>query len=118
MRRDKRVQPRIQLELKLSYVAMDSKVKSLRRGVTRDISKGGVRVETDAYDPTTEEVKGRIRIPGEDSPIDFIAKVAWSKKLSKTSKETGLQFTKIKALDKKRLEKLIKNVWLQMITFY
>ncbi len=117
--REKRRQPRIDLELKITYTPSGVKRKIVeKKGYVTDLSKTGVSVETDIGDDLLEDFRGRIFVPGEKEPILFTAKACWTKKKDKLTKTSGFQFTRLTPIDKKRIEALVKRVWIQMLTVY
>lgn len=116
--RDKRRHPRIKLELKLTYTPEDLKNKIQGRASCEDISKSGALIKMDADQPIGGLIIGSILIPGESEPIRFEARVAWARPSDKVTKRAGLEFTNMTDIDRKRLEKAIERVWVQMMTFY
>ncbi|MFT5206657.1 MAG: c-di-GMP-binding flagellar brake protein YcgR [Candidatus Omnitrophota bacterium] len=117
--RDKRRHPRIDLELKITFTPSGVKRKIIeKRGYVADLSKKGVSVCTDIGDDLSEDFRGKIFVPGEAEPIRFTAKACWTKKKDKLTKESGFEFTRLTPIDKKRIDALVKRVWIQMLTVY
>lgn len=86
-------------------------------GITQDLSKKGCRLLTDPKYAFAGELSGIIRIPSQEQPILFKAKVIWMKPFYQDARHTGLQFTEISESDKTRLESFLGSVFMQTLTF-
>lgn len=115
---DKRHNPRFEFQLKITYVPDHFKQRLECKGRTRNISSSGIQITTDVGIPLDDKIAGSIMVPGEEEPIRFEAKLAWSKSRDVTENVAGYEFSKLTHYDLNRLKKIIRRVWLQMLTVY
>jgi uncharacterized protein (TIGR02266 family) len=101
-RRELRHPRRLSLELE------DSRgVKT--RGVTTNISLGGMFVETAAVYPYGTRLRLRIELPGRSTPIEVAGDVRWSDVASEVQRGLGIHFGGLKAKDVWELNRYLSS---------
>lgn len=92
---------------------MDRPEKLLTKGLLKDLSKEGVRLNSESSLEKGSLIELELRIPGEDVPIMAFGRVAWSQKSDETTFDAGIQFTKIKRGDRAKLMDFVYNEWIR-----
>ena len=107
---EKRRYPRVQTTLPLRYNELHGKSYSAKDTVTKNISEGGVRFQTDRFFSLACHLVVEISVPELFKPIRTISKVAWIKKLpSGTEYEIGGQFLAMTNEDEEQLAQYTKR---------
>lgn len=114
---DQRAFPRVRLELKAGYARSGATAGRLLAAVTRDVSRGGFLAETPSYEPFAGDFLGQFRLPGEETPVGFGARVVWSRGAGRV-RRSGCAFTRIDPADRRRLEAFLAGVSAQLLTVY
>ncbi len=109
-----RSNPRIPLELRTAY-SQAGEFVTVRNAVSRDVSLGGFLAETPSYEPFAGVFRGSFRLPGQETPLEFEARIVWSRTAGALRK-CGCVFTRLADADRRRLETLLSGVWTQMLT--
>lgn len=100
-------------EIDFSIVRLPEDVLGLegQKGVTRDVSQGGLCLDTTAVDYTIFKylhdqnvfLDLRIQVPGESAPIKIIGKAAWFQELTDGRHRIGISFRSLNKKDARRL---------------
>ena len=105
---EKRKYPRLDVYNLVKYRPLSKAEAQLVLNSTKNISAGGVCVETNEYLAVSTVLQLYINIPQSSQPIPALAKVAWIKKTGKPNKfEVGLQFIEIEETLRQSLAKRI-----------
>ena len=84
--------PRVQIQLPI--LMQSPLVRS--SGVTRNLSRGGLKVETPCPFAPRSELRVKLRLPGHAEPLRPLAQVVWTRSLGgQRSTEMGLRFLEI-----------------------
>lgn len=81
-------------------------------GLSKDLSREGIKVNTDHALQTGTVVDLEIRLPDEHRPVKSTGKVMWSKPIA-TGFESGVNFLIIDPVDKFRVLDYAYNYWLE-----
>ena len=104
---DKRNNPRLEVYHLAKYsVVSDSSQKKPVLAYIKNISGGGVCIQTEEPLPVGSLLQLRINMPLMSKPVTSIAKVAWSKKASKKGfYEAGIHFLEIEEAVREAIKK-------------
>jgi len=81
-------------------------------GLSKDLSREGIKVNTDHALQTGTVVDLEIRLPDDNRPVKSTGKVMWSKP-STSGFESGVSFLLIDPIDKFRVLDYAYNYWLE-----
>lgn len=105
-RKHARVESRVPIQYKL---LKEPEVKSA--GVTKNLSEGGIRFETDKFISLACRLVVELEIPTLTKNIKAISKVAWIKKDPTGEKyEVGNQFLEISRQDKQLISQYVDDI--------
>lgn len=79
---EKRRFPRIDIRVPLQYKELREGTQASKGALSRNLSEGGVRFNTDKFVSLACRMVIELNIPSSPKPIRAISKVAWIKKLS------------------------------------
>jgi hypothetical protein len=109
---DKRRTHRLSVDLKIACAPLGGTAQTLPAR-TRDIGRGGLLIEAPAASPLIRNWQGELRLP-ESGPVAFEARTAWSRS---SEGLFGLAFTHVAPGDRERLERFLRSVLIQTLTF-
>lgn len=102
-----RQHPRAPIELKVAYQRMNA----FFADYTRDISKGGIFIKTQAPLPAGAEIEFEITVPKQTAPIALAGKVVWSD----PARGMGIQFSWKADSEREQFEKLVEEMMIEAL---
>jgi uncharacterized protein (TIGR02266 family) len=96
---NRRASPRIALGVPVSYRAG----QTIAGAVTLDVGKGGLAIRTMNPFPPGTTIQVKFKLPGGQSDIDAVGRVAWSDR----KVGMGVQFDRISATDQDEVDKFV-----------
>ena len=111
MTKERRKFKRFDAFMNVQYRSQDSKTNE-GSGLSKDLSREGIKVNTDQALQSGTLVDLEIRLPDDKRPVKSTGKVMWSKP-SKNGFESGLCFLLIDPVDKFRVLDYAYNYWLE-----
>ena len=111
MTKERRKFKRFDAYMNVQYRSQDSKVHE-GSGLSKDLSREGIKVNTDQALQTGTVVDLEIRLPDDSRPVKSTGKVMWSKPIT-SGFESGVSFLIIDPVDKFRVLDYAYNYWLE-----
>lgn len=112
MSRERRKFKRFDAYMNVQYRSQESHQSSEGSGLSKDLSREGIKVNTDRALQTGTLVDLEIRLPDDTRPVKTTGKVMWSKP-AEGGYESGLSFLLIDPVDKFRVLDYAYNYWLE-----
>ena len=107
---EKRKFPRVDVRVPLQYKELHGSAKSAKGSLTKNVSAGGVKLQTDKFISMACRLVVEMNIPTGSKPIKAISKVAWIKKLPfGDNYEVGNQFLDMTKDDKKAITNYVEE---------
>lgn len=98
---EQRKYPRIGVRVPVQYKELHGKTRSPKGALTKNLSEGGVKFNTDKFISLACRMVVEVTLPAKPKPIRAISKVAWIKKLPVGDDyEIGNQFLDMSKEDK------------------
>lgn len=111
MTKERRKFKRFDAYMNVQYRSQDGKVQE-GSGLSKDLSREGIKVSTDYALQTGAVVDLEIRLPDDNRPVKSTGKVMWSKPIT-SGFESGVSFLMIDPVDKFRVLDYAYNYWLE-----
>lgn len=111
MTKERRKFKRFDAYMNVQYRSQDARVNE-GSGLSTDLSREGIKVNTDQELQTGTLVNLEIRLPDDNHLVKSTGKVMWSKPVS-SGFESGLCFLLIDPVDKFRVLDYAYNYWLE-----
>lgn len=111
MTKERRKFKRFDAFINVQYRSQDAKT-SEGSGLSKDLSREGIKVNTDHVLQTGTVVDLEIRLPDDNRPVKSTGKVMWSKPMT-GGFESGMSFLLIDPVDKFRVLDYAYNYWLE-----
>lgn len=106
--KERRKCPRIDARLPLQFKDIQRPIETYAGSLTKDISKSGIRFVSSEFLSIFTRLLLEISIPSFSRPIKAISKVAWIRKMPRSSQyNVGLQFMDMTEEDSKHLASFI-----------
>ena len=114
MTKERRKFKRFDAFMNVQFRSQDARTEEMS-GLSRDLSREGMKVSTDQPLPEGGLVDVEIRLPDESRPIRTTGKVVWSKPSQgeESSFDSGVCFLLIDPVDKFRVLDYAYNYWLE-----
>ena len=112
MSKERRKFKRFDAYMNVQYRFQGSHQSSEGSGLSKDLSREGIKVNTDRALHTGTLVDLEIRLPDDTRPVKTTGKVMWSKP-AEGGYESGLSFLLIDPVDKFRVLDYAYNYWLE-----
>ncbi|MFH0771873.1 MAG: PilZ domain-containing protein [Candidatus Omnitrophota bacterium] len=99
---ERREHPRVGVAMPVSYRGIRQSGDSAMNAITRDISRGGIRLLVDEFISVFTRLVVDISIPSTVKPVRVVSKVAWVRKRPHGDQyEVGMQFIDIPEEDRR-----------------
>lgn len=114
MSKERRKFKRFDAYMNVQFRSQEEKAKEIS-GLSRDVSREGIKVSTDHELQTGGLVDMEIQLPDDAKPVRSTGKVVWSKsaKSEENSFDSGVSFLLIDPVDKFRTLDYAYNHWLE-----
>jgi len=110
--KERRKFKRFDAYMNVQYRSQEGKVAGEGSGLSKDLSREGIKVNTDQALQTGTVVDLEIRLPDDNRPVKSTGKVMWSKPIT-DGFESGVSFLLIDPVDKFRVLDYAYNYWLE-----
>ena len=112
MTKERRKFKRFDAYMNVQYRSQESNKASEGSGLSKDLSREGIKVNTDHALQAGSLVDLEIRLPDDNRPVKTTGKVMWSKPAD-GGFESGVSFLLIDPVDKFRVLDYAYNYWLE-----
>ena len=114
MSKERRKFKRFDAYMNVQFRSQEEKAKEIS-GLSRDVSREGIKISTDRELQTGSLVDMEIQLPDDAKPVRSTGKIMWSKsaKAEENSFDSGVSFLLIDPVDKFRTLDYAYNHWLE-----
>ncbi len=112
MSKERRKFKRFDAYMNVQYRSQETSKVTEGSGLSKDLSREGIKVNTDHALSTGSLVDLEIRLPDDSRPVKTTGKVMWSKEAD-SGFESGVSFLLIDPVDKFRVLDYAYNYWLE-----